>query len=228
MKSSKKVVSSIFVIVAISFLLIFAGCTEQSEDDTDAGNNSDSDVDGNETVAALVNGEEILLRNVTSLQQSYSQQNQQISEEDALEELINQKVLYQHVLQDEFLPSDQEVEDEISGILTQYNMSMSELEQQLAQMGMTYDEYFQNIKQDVARKNSLNAAMNEYNVSDADAEQQINTMLQQYNMTQGQLEQQLAQGGSSYEDYVLQLKQQIVQEYLIDDLREEADIQYTD
>jgi methylphosphotriester-DNA--protein-cysteine methyltransferase len=63
-------------------------------------------------------------------------------------------------------------------------------------------------------------------VSDEEAEQQITMMLQQYNMTQEEFTQQLQQSGMTYEGYIDQIKQQIVQDQLLEDLKQEADIEY--
>ena len=222
--NSKQIIKWIFVIIAISSLLICAGCTEQAEDDTQADDEPDENTTA--TVAALVNGEEILMQDVTSLQQSYVQQGQQISEEEALEQVINQEVLTQHALQEKFLPTDNEIEDEIEVTLQQYNMTQEELEQQLAQSGMTYEDYFQSVKENLARQNSLSDAVDDYDVSDEEAEQQITMMLQQYNMTQEEFTQQLQQSGMTYDGYINQIKQQIVQDQLLEDLKQQADIEY--
>ena len=213
-----------FIIIAISLLLIFAGCTEQTPDDTQADDEPNENTTAN--VAALVNDEEILMQDVTSLQQSYAQQGQQISEQQALEQVINQEVLTQHALQEKFMPTDEEIENEIDGILLQYNLTMEELTQQLQQSGMTYEDYFQSVKENLATQNSLSEAVEEYDVSDDEAEQQITMMLQQYNMTQEEFTQQLQQSGMTYKGYIDQIKQQIVQDYLLEDLKQEADIEY--
>lgn len=222
--NSKKIKPWFFVIIAISLLLICAGCTEQTPDDTQA----EDEPNGNTTVtvAALVNGEEILMEDVTSMQQSSAQQGQQLSEQQALEQLIDQEVLTQHALQDEFLPTDEEVEDQIDVTLQQYNMTQEELEQQLQQSGMTYEEYTQSVEESLATQNSLSEAVEDYDVSDEEAEQQIDMMLQQYNMTKEEFTQQLQQSGMTYDGYIDQMKQQIVQNQLIEDLKEEAEIEY--
>lgn len=63
-------------------------------------------------------------------------------------------------------------------------------------------------------------------MSDEEAEQQITMMLQQYNMTQEEFTQQLQQSGMTYEGHIDQIKQQIVQDQLLEDLKQEADIEY--
>ncbi len=219
--------------MTLLIVLAFSGCTENdtqknADNNTTDGNNETEN--GNEElsgdVVATVNGENITSEEVEELQQQNSQYGQQMSEEDALDQLIDQEVLSQHYQQEEFMPTNEEVEDEINVTLQQNNWSQEQLEQQLEQSGMTYEDYFQSVEEELARQNCLSEAVDEYGVSDEEAEQQINMMLQQYNMTLEQLEQQLEQSGMTYEDYLDQMKQQIVQPDLTDDLREEADIEY--
>lgn len=196
------------------------------EYESDTNGSDDNDEDFEVEVLATVNGEEITQEDVTMLQQSYMQQGQQLSEEDALEELINHEVLSQHSLQEKFMPTDDEVEDEIEDILQQYNFTKEELEQQLQQQGMSYEEYFQNIKKDLAMQNSLSDAVAEYNIPDEEAEAKIETLLLQYDMTLDELIQQLSQMGMTYEEYVQDYKKGIAREYLTDELKEQADIEY--
>jgi peptidyl-prolyl cis-trans isomerase SurA len=215
----KRKLSAVLILMLLT-TIAFSGCTETENNDV----NDNGEL--SENVVATVNGEGITSDDVEATQQSYVQQGQQISEEEALEQLIDQEVLSQYSLQEEFMPSDTEVEGEINTNLEQYNMTQEELEQQLAQSGMTYEEYFQSVKEGLAMQNCLSKAVDEYNVSDEDAEQQINMILQQYNMTKGELEQQLAQSGMTYEDYLDQMKQQIAQGSLLEDIKEDAEIKY--
>ncbi len=198
------------------------------EYESDTNESDDDDDDFEVEVLATVNGEEITQEDVTMLQQSYMQQGQQLSEEDALEQLIDQKVLIQNALQDEYIPTDDEAESELKTLLQQQGMTLEDYKQQLQQMGQTYEEALQSFKESIAFENYLEAALEEkdYDIPDEEAEAEIETLLLQYDMTLDELIQQLSQMGMTYEEYVQDYKKGIAREYLTDELKEQADIEY--
>lgn len=205
-------------------VLTFSGCNENSENDL-----ADSDNGvffGN--VVAIVNGEEITSEEVTILQQSYMQQGQQLSEKEALDQIIDQKLLNQQALQDEYMPTTEEAEIEIETLLQQQGMTLDDYKQQLAQQGMNYEESLQNFKEDLAIQNYVEAALKEREFEGLrdEAESELESMLQLYNMSKDELTQQLAQMGMTYEDFLQDIKKDIAQEYLIEELRTQAEIEY--
>ncbi|MDG6219155.1 MAG: SurA N-terminal domain-containing protein [Candidatus Thermoplasmatota archaeon] len=214
----------VILILTLLTVLTFSGCNENSENDL-----ADSDNGvffGN--VVAIVNGEEITSEEVTILQQSYMQQGQQLSEKEALDQIIDQKLLNQQALQDEYMPTTEEAEIEIETLLQQQGMTLDDYKQQLAQQGMNYEESLQNFKEDLAIQNYVEAALKEREFEGLrdEAESELESMLQLYNMSKDELTQQLAQMGMTYEDFLQDIKKDIAQEYLIEELRTQAEIEY--
>ncbi len=216
MYKPKKILIGISVILTIS-LVIFAGCTEQSQDDK-----SNSDISG--TVVATVNGEKITSEEVTSMQQAYEQQGQQISEEDALEQLINQEILSQKAQQEGFNLTDEEAEAEIEALLGQQGMTLKEYKDQLEQQGTSYEEQLQNFKEQLAIQNYQDEALEgeDFNVTEEEAENYYELYKQQD-----------PENTPDYEDikdqiidYLQQQKRQEAINSLVQELREDANIEY--
>lgn len=117
----------------------FSGCTESND----------------ENIAAIVNGEEITKDEVKELQKSYTQFGQQMSEEDALEELIDQKLLKQQSRKDKYNATDEEAELELEIMLEQYGMNLEIFKQQLREEGESYEKYLEDFKESIAIQNYL-------------------------------------------------------------------------
>jgi len=216
MDKPKKILIGLSVILTIS-LMIFAGCTEQSQD-----NESNSNTSG--TVVATVNGEKITSEEVTSMQQAYEQQGQQISEEDALEQLINQEILSQKAQQEGFNLTDEEAEAEIEALLGQQGMTLKEYKDQLEQQGMSYEEQLQNFKEQLVIQNYQDEALEgeDFNVTDEEAEDYYELYKQQD-----------PENTPAYEDikdqiidYLQQQKRQEAINSLVQELKEDANIDY--
>ena len=221
MYKSKKILIEISTILIIS-LLMFAGCTDQSQDDADADNNSNSNISG--TVVATVNGEEITSDEVSYIQQSYEQQGQQISEEDALEQLINQEILFQKAQQEGFNLTDEETEAEIEKLLGQQGMTLEDYKDQLEQQGISYEENLQKFKEQFIIEEYQNKALEgeDFNATEEEAEEYYNLYKQQN-----------PENTPAYEeikdqiiDYLQQQKRQEAINSLVQVLREDADIKY--
>ncbi|MFW6225745.1 MAG: hypothetical protein ACOC3V_02145, partial [bacterium] len=82
-------------------VILLAGCSTSEQEDNTQDYNNDFVPDNNSVdniptepitsnVVAIVNNEEIKSEDVSAIQQSLLQQGQQISEDDALEQVINQ------------------------------------------------------------------------------------------------------------------------------------------
>ncbi len=193
--------------------LILSGCTDNDVEELN--------------VVATVNGETITLEEVEELQQQYEQFGQQLSKEDAIEELIDQKILLQHALQDEYMPNTEEAEDEMEAILQQQGMTLEVYKQQLEQQGISYEEVLQDYKKGLAQQNYLDDALEEKHFpSNETAEEEIETMLEEAEMTWEDLELQLPQMGMTYEEFLYEIKRDLAQKNLIEELKEDAHIEY--
>ncbi|MBS3802424.1 MAG: SurA N-terminal domain-containing protein [Candidatus Thermoplasmatota archaeon] len=223
--NSKQIIKWIFVIIAISSLLVCAGCTEQSEDDDQA----EDETDGNTTdatVAAIVNGEEILMEEVTSLQQSYIQQGQQITEQQALELVIDQTILLQQAKQGDYMPTDAETETQIESILAQQGSTLEQYKQQLQQQGTSYEDFLQNYKEQLAIQNYEDDELEgqTFNVTDQEAQEYYDMYVNQSSDPS-----QIPPYEQVKQDIISSLEQQKRQEavnVLVETLKEEADIEY--
>ncbi len=204
--------------MTLLIVLAFTGCVEDNtEKDTEDGNGETSG-----DVVATVNGEEINSDDVADYQQQYSQQGQEISEEDALEGLIDQEVLNQEA--QEYIPSDNEALKDLESMLGETNLTTEKAEEILTQYGMDFEQ----LKEQIAVQDYLEITLEkeEFNVTDEEAEAELETMLQQQGQTLEEFKEQLEQQGMSYEDQLQSYKQQMAQQKLIQQLREDAEIIY--
>lgn len=124
---------SVFVIS-----VVVVGCASQQND---VSQQDDLIVDtmlpmDADVVVATVNWEDIIMEEVLSIQQLFAQQWQQISPEDATEQLINQKLLTQQVSP----LSIQETEAIFTEELAMQNITLEEYKEQLALQGMSYED----------------------------------------------------------------------------------------
>jgi parvulin-like peptidyl-prolyl isomerase len=225
MNISRKIMISILGISILS-ILIFAGATilldEHAQDTSDQSNDANNTITG--TVVATVNGEEITFDDVTSIQQSYMQQGQQLLEEEAIEQLIDQKILIQEAQQQGFMQTDEEAESTIETILLEQNSTLEEYKQQLKQQGLSYEEQLQEYKNQAAIQNYLNDVFKNENFSVTDEE-----AINYYEIYQQQSEQEVPPYEdleSQIKDYLRQQKQQEAINALVQELREDADIKH--
>ncbi|HMA83159.1 MAG TPA: SurA N-terminal domain-containing protein [Candidatus Thermoplasmatota archaeon] len=215
---------TIIILVFIISLFLLPGCTDQSQNNTNKTDTSDSDMTG--TIAATVNGEEITTDEVTLFVQ---QQQGQISESYALERLIEQKILTQQARLEGYTPTDQEAEDYLKDLLTQRNQTLDEYKQYLEQQELSYEERLQSYKDQLALQNYLDDAIKaeKYDLSDEEAEQDLEELLTEQNRTLDEYKEYLGQEGYSYEEQLQNYKVGLQRQALIEDLREDAVVEYS-
>jgi hypothetical protein len=187
-----------------------------------SGGDNNSNLSGN--VIATVNGEEITTSEVSAIQQSLIQQGQQITEEDALEQVINQKLISQEVEAGDYSVSTEEAESTIEQQLSMQGASLEEYKQQLLEQGIVYEEQLDSIKEELAVQKYLETQLEGENFEVSEQETQ-----DFYEMYKSQSPEEVP----SYEELELQiiatLQQQKQQEaigYLIQELRADAKINY--
>jgi hypothetical protein len=227
------------------FVLLFAlGCTQLDESFPAGGdfnivdeNNipqfpSDANDDFSESgeifegeVAAIVNDMEILQEDVLLFQQSLIQQGQQVSEQEALEQLINQEVLYQEASAQGYDVTDEEAESEIENQLTQQGMSLEEYKEQLESQEISYEEQLNSIKKQLNIQNYIDSQISEDDLSVTAEEVQ-----EYYDLYVQELGEDEAPAFEEVEDQiemvVQQNKEQEIISLLVQELVEKANIKY--
>jgi hypothetical protein len=227
------------------FVLLFAlGCT-QLDDSFPSGEDSNV-IDVNTTpqfpdgtnddfsesdeffegeVAATVNDKEILQEDVLLFQQSLEQQGQQVSEQEALEQLINQEVLYQEVNAQGYDVTDEEAESEIENQLAQQGMSLDEYKEQLESQEISYEEQLNSIKEQLNIQNYIGSQISEDDLSVTVEE--IQEYYDLYVQEVGEDEvPPLEEIEDQIEMVVQQNKEQELVSFLVQELVENANIKY--
>lgn len=212
-------------------MIIIAGC---SSEQTDSGNdlldqNQNPIIDGaqdNEDmqVIATVNGEPVTAQDIASVQELYLQQGQQVSQEAALENIIDQMVLMQAVQSQDIAITDEEAELMLQSQVEQQGMTTEQYKTALQQQGISYDEQLEAIKDQMATQAYLESQLEGMDLTVTDEE-----IMQLYQQYQNQTNETVP----SYEEMEPQIRaalQQQKQQALIDahiqELRSDVDIQY--
>ncbi len=211
-------------ITAISLLV--AGCGVKQDDTTstpptDNGTlveQEQTSMDANTTIAT-VNGEAITMAEVSSIQQLFAQQWQQISTDETLEQIINQKLLEQQVTP----LSIQETETILIEQLSTQNMTLDSYKEQLAMQGASYEEELENARGWFAIQAHLESELGtDFEVSD----EEINAFYNEYAQSSPDALPALEDVEADIVTVLQQQKQQeAIQNYLVS-LRADADIQY--
>ncbi len=187
-----------------------------------SGGDNNPNLSGN--VIATVNGEEITTSEVNAIQQSLIQQGQQITEEEALEQVINQKLISQEVEAGDYSVSTEEAESTIEQQLSMQGASLEDYKQQLSQQGIVYEEQLDSVKEELAVQKYLETQLEGENFEVSEQETQ-----DFYEMYKSQSSEEVP----SYEELEPQIiatleqeKQQEAISYLIQELRADAEIKY--
>lgn len=127
-------------------------------------------VDSNVTVLATVNGVEVTSDDVSAIQMAMLQHGQQVSDQDALEQLINQQVLVETVKDAGLLPME-EIEALVMDSLAEQNVTLNDYKQQLAGEGYSYEQQLEGLQLQLSVQNFLESALKnaDLNVSDEEA-----------------------------------------------------------
>jgi parvulin-like peptidyl-prolyl isomerase len=213
----------IAIVLVLSVILIGGCSTSELEDNT-----KESDITVNDTntgnVVAIVNNEEITSEEISEFQQTLLQQGQQVSEEDALEYLIEQKVLEQKVQQEGITVSDEEAESAIEQQLAMQGITLDDYKQEIESMGLSYESELENIKEQIATQTYLNTQLEgeTFDVSEEEAQEFYET----YKL-------QSPEEVPSYEELESQIiatlqqqKQQEAINAIIQELRADANVEY--
>ncbi len=175
-------------------------------------------------IRATVNGQEIKSEEVTDMKKVFESQGQEISEEEVLEELISQEVLYQKAEKEDYVPTEQEVEEKISRQLSEQGSSLDEFKQELEEQDASYEEEVENYRKQVATQDYLTDFLSgkDFEIT----EEEAITFYEEYS-------QQSEEEMPSYEEVEPQIIQFLEQEKqqeeigkLVERLKSEADVIY--
>ncbi|MGM5488480.1 MAG: hypothetical protein ACQESG_06015 [Nanobdellota archaeon] len=195
------------------------GMTEQdTEQSAPQQDSSAEEITG--SVVATVNGKEILQEEVQQTQQMFMQQGQQVSEEQVLNQLIDQMLLAEQA--QEYMPSTEETEQTIEAQLQQQGMTIDDYKQQVEAQGIAYEDQLEQLKQDLAIQNYLQKQLEdyEYNISSEEAKEYY----EEYKTTQNGSVPPFEELESQIMAVLEQEKQQEAQQEIIEGLREKAEI----
>lgn len=216
MKKSKNIMTIVFVLS----LIVLTGCgntvMEQTESTTDY-----QPITAN--VVATINGEEILSNDVNMVQQMYLQQGYQISEQEVVDLLIDQRLLYQEVKND--LMSSEEAESIIAMDLAQLDMTLEDYKNDLESSGISYLESLEEIKIDIAINEYLENAMGDLDLEITDEE--IEEFYESFKIMYPDEEIPPLEDSKPEIMMILQNERQNEKIYeIVSELRAKADIQY--
>lgn len=156
--------------LAVSVLLI-AGCSTTDNQGTPEQGN---DLTGN--VVASVNGEDITSDEVSQIQDNFKQQGQQVSEEDALQQLIDQKVLYLKAKEEGLTVSTEKTEAELERMLSQQGLTLENYKQQIETQGISYEDTVQDFREQLSAQEYLDAVLDQdFNIT----EEEVNAYYEQ-------------------------------------------------
>lgn len=219
MDGTKKLILGVSVAV---LLLAAGGIVWLKQQGKDA---ADMNSERTEDAVAKVNGEEINSAEIVAAQEMISQQGEEISEENALEQVINQKIISQEVENEGYSITTEEAEATIGEQLSAQGMGLEEYKQQVEQEGVSYEEQLQRIKEELAVQKYLSDNIDEEAIAVTEEESE-----QFYERYQDQeTEEEIPPYEEIKPQITARLEQQKQQEAinsLIQELRQDADIEY--
>lgn len=221
---------AIFLVLSV---ILMVGCSTSEQEDNVQNNDFVPDNNGVENiptepitsnVVATVNNEEIKSEDVSAIQQTLLQQGQQISEDDALEQAINQKVLEQKVQQENIVVTNEEAESVIEQQLAMQGATLDDYKQQIESAGVSYEAELESIKIQIATQNYLESQLEgqSFDVTEEEAQEF-------YEMYKSQSAEEVPSYAELQQQIIATLEQQKQQEainIIIQELRTTANVEY--
>ena len=225
MNNLQKILIILAGIIIISVIVIEGAILLSDQPSNESADNNDQTTLVNNTIiAATVNGVDITYNQVVAYQQSIAQQGQNISEKQALEELIDQEVLIEAAQQEQYIPSEQEAEQELIALLAEQNVTLDAYKQQLQSQGVSYEHLMQKYILQLTIDNYLDEVLYK-NLTNISQEEAYNYYQNYSNQSQGEV--------PSFEEmeeqiisYLQEQKNQEAFNAIIKDLRNNAEIVY--
>jgi len=175
-------------------------------------------VPGN-NIAATVNGEVIMQEDVAEMQELYGMQ-----EEQALEQLIMLEVLYQAAELGDYIPTREEVEQELEAQLAMMGMSIEDFQEILEEEDICYEEYLEDYGAQLAIEDYLYDTVEVPEVSEEEAREFYEAWKQSF--PEAQEPPPFEEIKSEIIMHLGKEKQQEAMFLLIEELIAEADIEY--
>lgn len=221
---------NMIIIVLMLSVILSTGCSTSEpegkvqEYNNFLGNKTNTGKQPFEDTVAVVNGENVTSKDVAEMQQLFLMQGQQVSEEEALEQVINQKVLDQKVQEENIIISDEEAESIIEQQLAPQGATLEDYKQQLASQEISYTEELESLKQEIATQKYLESQLEgqSFNVSEEETQQF-------YEMYKEQSAEEVPPYEELKDQIIATLQQQKQQQAinaLIQELRLDANIEY--
>ncbi len=177
-------------------------------------------------VVARVNGEDITKRDVQEFQdRTFLWYGQNVTEEQALEQMIAEKLLYQEAERGDHLLTGNETAQELAARLALRGKTIEDLKAELQEDDLSYDEYVEDFQRQLAIENYLNDTVEIPEITEQDAteyyEAYKESFLRQY---PDQPFPPFEQVQSEIVRLLSQEKQQEAMLILIEELEEKADV----
>lgn len=224
MVNSRKILIGILVIIAI-VIWSFVGLSLLSDDQpTSDIDNNDVDSNMSNALIAVVNGEQMYYEEVTEVFQSHAQQGQRISEQQAIEFVINQTVILQEAEKNGYIITDEEAELELEKQVLQRNSTLEEYKQELDQLEISYKKKLQDFKEHITIQNYIDAELEEENLSVT--EEELKGFYQFYKQKFGEETPPYEEIKYQLAEYMREKKRQDAINSLVQRLREKGDIEY--
>jgi len=217
-------IAAFFMIAVLFWSFYGSGFFDNNEKEIVNNNVPDSDENLTKNVLAEVNENEITTADVKKIQQSFLQQGQQVSQDDALDQAINQEIFYQKAKQENYEITSNEAEKFLGVELNKQNKTLEDYKQQLEKIGISYDSQLKEIKEQIAIQNYLKDNVEIKNITEEEAEAFYENYKSRINSSKG-----LPSFQDSKNQIMLVLQQQKQQRAissLAENLRQNASINY--
>ena len=177
-------------------------------------------------ILARVNGQEITKQEVQEFQrQTYLWYGQNATEEQALEQMIAEKLLYREAEWEGYLLTPEEAEQELVTWLALMGKTIEDLEAQLEEVDLSYDEYLEDFQRQLAIQSFLDEEVSVPEATEEEArayyEDYREAFLQQYPEA---VIPPFEQAQSQIVELLSQEKQQKAIILFIEELKQKADI----
>ena len=176
--NTMKIQQRLIIFFSLFLVILITGCTtpqdsiqtiptEESDDSTTSvddratessngisngitNETSNEDLEVNlEEVIVRVNGDEILVRDIVEFQEQMIMQNQEISQEQALDQLIAQLLLEQELERMNFEVTDEDAMDFLQEQLMFQGLTVNEYRRELENAGISFESELESIKQNL-------------------------------------------------------------------------------
>ncbi len=183
-----------------------------------------------ENLEMKVNGEQITAKDVEKYYEKIpAQSRENITKDQVLEALVDQKLLLQEAGKKGIAATDEEVDKYLGQVKTLGGLNENTLKQEISKSGYTVDEYRNNVKDLLTESKLLNQELDLKNIQASDEE--VNNFIQK---NKDELQDILSEGNSTEIESMLksrvklkltQEKQQVLVKEYIESLRKKAKIE---